>query len=408
MGRSKVLVAECSQCMLVKNTNMGEGKEVGIRTTNNKTMRATVLFLICFPTLLQGQIIIWGTTTMATASGTAVATTSNIVNQSPNTDLKNTNLVLAATATDQQTLRTTAATPLSLNGLTINSKAPFAIVGDWTVANNLIFTEGNLVVSKLSNPPGKLSYQGGTDLAGSDISYVNGPLFMQGQGSRTFPIGNSTGYFPVRLESINATDATIPLSFEMITTDPGFTTTPDIKGIFTDHFWQFTVGNASTLSSSTTISLSSNQTNSFFTGDGDAIILEKDQAGAEKELGGSVNNTFFSSSLPISATGKQYALAKGDVVTVRVHKLITPDNDQMNDVLVVEGIDSFPDNEVTLLDRWGVPFKTWKGFVNYPPPASSSQDFDFSKLAIGNYVCVVKYSDHGATKSIKQMISVLK
>lgn len=111
----------------------------------------------------------------------------------------------------------------------------------------------------------------------------------------------------------------------------------------------------------------------------------------------------------MSATAKTLALAKSDVISVKIHKLITPGEDEKNDVLFIEGIDSFPENEVLLIDRWGKEIASWKSFENYPQPATSAQsNFDFNKLDIGNYVCVVKYLRKGKEEILKQYIVVLK
>lgn len=354
-------------------------------------------------------MVISAGTEVVAATGTTMTTTSKIENQSLKTDFTNLKLVLAATGTAAQGLVNGTLRPLPVGGITVNSNATFGLAGEWLVKNELIFTNGKLFVDKSPAIPGKLGYQGTTPLVGNDASYVNGRIFMLSAGAHTFPIGNSTGYFPAQL-TINDADAAAGVGMEIVTTNPGFApVTGSIKEIFTDHFWELTAGTSGTMTGLNPISLSSNGTTNFFTGDGDAIVLESNSSGAQANLGGIVNNTFYSSTLGITAKAKTFGLAKSDKITVVVHKLITPGNDEKNDVLVIEGLDSFPDNEVTLLDRWGVPFKVWSGFKNYSQPATSEQsDVDFNKLGIGNYICVVKYTENGQEKSIKQMITVLK
>ena len=376
----------------------------------DKTMiRITTVFIwlaVLMPYISFGQMVIGANTEMVASPGSILATSISIDNRSLKTDWKDIDLLLLSTGTTALGIKNGVAQPLAVNDLTINSKATYAIAGEWLVLNDLIFTEGKLNVDKAFS--GKLGYKGSNDLIGSDVSYINGRIFIFGSGLplRTFPIGNAKGYFPAQLTAIDVADKDTPIGMEVISVDPGFATSTSIKEIFTDHFWELTIGSG-TFSGKSPISLSEAGTSSFFTTIGDIVVLEKDAA-KQNELGGIGNNTFITSSLGISTTGKTYALAKSDVITVKVHKLITPDDDNVNDVLVIDGIDAFADNEVTLLDRWGVPFKTWKGFVNYPPNSGSSQDVDFSKLGIGNYICIVRYTEKGVSKSIKQMISVLK
>jgi gliding motility-associated-like protein len=361
------------------------------------------LFSICLlglSILAQGQIVIGSNTKIDSDPSSTLVTNLSVSSQA---DIRNLKLVLSST---QSKTFSAVGNPISVNNLTING-GNYAILGDVTVTEALVFTAGNLIVDKVASA-GTLTYTGAKDLEGSDKSYVNGRLFIQGSGIRTFPIGNATGYFPARLDGVSAADASIPLGLEVISANPGFVKTPDLKDIFTSHFWEFSTGGTGVFSGNTQISLSDN-TGGFFGTDGDATILELSTNGAQTDLFGSPNNSFYTSSSPMSASGKYYGLAKADQITVRIRKLITPNDDQENDVLVVDGLDAFPDNQITLIDRWGVVVKTWKGFVNYTEPAGVEQsDFNFAKLAIGNYVCVVEYTERGTRKSKKQMIAVLK
>ncbi len=366
------------------------------------------LFSICLLGLsffAQGQLIIGAGTAIKSEATATLVTSLSITNQSARTDLSKLNLVLASASTRTETLRTTG-NPLSIGKLTMNG-GNYTILGDVTVTEELVFTAGNLIVDKAASA-GTLTYIGAKDLAGNDKSYVNGRVFIQGSGIRTFPIGNAKGYFPARLDGVSATDASIPLGLEVISTNPGFVKTSDLKDIFTSHFWEFSTAGTTAFSGNTQISLSDN-TSGFFGTDGDATILELNNSGVQTDLFGAPNNGFYTSSSPMSASGKYYGLAKADQITVKIHKLITPNDDEENNVLVVDGLDAFPENQITLIDRWGVVVNTWKGFVNYKQPAATEQpDFNFAKLAIGNYVCVVEYTERGARKSKKQMISVLK
>jgi CHU_C Type IX secretion signal domain len=374
-------------------------------------MKRMILFMAVTLIPLTGisQLVISAGTDVVAATGTTLATTSRIENQSLKTDFTNLKLVLAATGTAAQGLVNGTLRPLPVGSITINSNATFALAGEWLVKNEMIFTKGKLVVDKFQAIPGKLGYQGTTPLVGNDDSYVNGRIFMLSQAAHTFPIGNNDGYFPAQL-TINDADAADGVGMEIVSTNPGFApVTGSIKEIFTDHFWELTAGTSGTLNSSNPISLSSNGTSNFFTGDGDAVVLESNSSGVQANLGGIVNNTFYSSTQGVSSKAKTFGLAKSDKISVIVHKLITPDNDEKNDVLFIDGIDSFPENEVYLLDRWGKEIRSWESFQNYPQPAISTQaNFDFSKLEIGNYICVVKFVRNGKEETINQMIAVLK
>jgi CHU_C Type IX secretion signal domain len=358
-------------------------------------IKTLLTWLLLLPTLSWGQIAIGGgTQKIASSPGTTIVTSGSVINSSTaEIDLSNTTLILAsstATAKDLITVK-----DISLQGLIINSRAPYSVQGSWTVTNNLAFTNGLLNVGNSAN--NKLTYKGTADLEGNDLSYVSGKLYVQGQAYRTFAIGNSDGYFPAALTNLSESDKEV--SMEVITGSSVFTVTAPIKEILTTHFWQLT--SASPLKSETQISLSNNKAD--FTTTGGTVILEKN-ATTQNDLGGTIDLNFFTSANNISSTGRIYGLAKSDKVSVIIHKLITPDNDTKNDGLFIENIELFPDNEVTLIDRYGVPFKTWKNFTNV-----NAEGTDFTKLANGNYICIVKYNEFGKEVSLKpQMISVLK
>jgi len=92
--------------------------------------------------------------------------------------------------------------------------------------------------------------------------------------------------------------------------------------------------------------------------------------------------------------------------------LITPFNaDDINDQLKIVNIEYTFENKVTLLDRWGVPVKEWKNFRNYDDSNNPNTDnFDFTKLSPGNYICVLQYQLSAGAPEEKQsqMITVLK
>ncbi|NOS91314.1 MAG: hypothetical protein HOP30_05295 [Cyclobacteriaceae bacterium] len=374
-------------------------------------MKRINLLLVTFlsPFLGMAQIVISAGTDVVAATGTTMTTTSTIENQSLKTDLSKLKLVLAATGTTLQGLVNSTVRPLSVDAITLNSNATFAVAGEWLVLNDLTFTKGKLASEKTRAIPAKLGYKGANALVGSDVSYINGRIFILSAGDHTFPIGNATGYYPAALR-INSADATAGVGMEVVKDDPGFATvTGSIKEIFTDHFWELTAGTSGTMDGLNPISLSSNGTGNFFIGDGDALVLESNSSGSQTNLGGKIDITFYTSTSGISKNARVFGLAKSDKISVIVHKLITPDNDEKNDVLFIDGIDSYPENEVFLLDRWGKEIRSWKSFQNYAQPAIATQaNFDFSKLEIGNYICVVKFVRNGKEETINQMIAVLK
>ncbi|MFM8913657.1 MAG: gliding motility-associated C-terminal domain-containing protein [Flammeovirgaceae bacterium] len=342
--------------------------------------------------------------TVVEGGSSSIVVSGAIANRSDKTNLGNATVVLAATA-GTPAISTNTTNAISIGKLEISSKVDYTVNGLWIVNRDFVFTSGKLVTANSS----KLVYSGTPDISGNANSYVQGNLFVQGNaGQRTFPVGDLRGYAPVVLQQIADADKNTELGFGVVNADPGFTLGPGVLDYSKTRFWQFTNGNSSSYAGSQ-IWLSSNDTDSFFSDGKSATVLENDATGTTNDLGASTTSGFFASNKLGSPTGRFYAIGKTDELTIKVHKLITPDGDTKNDVLFIEGIDGAPENEVTILDRWGVQFYKKKNFVNYPDSSLPQQEgVDYSKLAIGNYVVVVQYNERGATKSRKQMITVLK
>jgi CHU_C Type IX secretion signal domain len=357
------------------------------------------IFFTSLSIFASGQMVISSSTVVSASTGTTIVTSSSIINNSTGTDLSNVALTLKGST--KNVLNTSSS--LNIDKLTVDTDDNYTVGGAWTITTALSLTKGNLLTTRSSSS--KLVYTGSDDLNGSEASYVNGPLFIRSSiDQHTFPIGDANGYAPVRLNKIEELDKDTEFGFDVISADPGFTTSEAVTEIYKDRFWQLFNGNGGTFSGSP-ISLSSSLTPTSI--QESPVILELDQSSTQKNLGGSVGIDFFSSADKSSGTGKYYAIGKSSEVKVIVHKLITPDNDGKNDVLYIQGIDAYPDNEVTILDRWGVQFYFKKSFKNYPLSSLPQQaDVDFTKMAIGNYIVVVNL--FGKSESIRQMISVLK
>ncbi len=82
-----------------------------------------------------------------------------------------------------------------------------------------------------------------------------------------------------------------------------------------------------------------------------------------------------------------------------IKNVVTANGDGHNDVLYIDGIERFPDNEVIVMNRWGSEVYRKKGYAN---------DWDLRKddkyIPAGNYVCIVKYNG----KVLSRTITVLK
>lgn len=357
----------------------------------------------------QAQIIISSGTPVA-SSRTVIASTVGVTNRSASADLSNIKLVM--TNTSVQAFTNSSNVAVTLGEIVMNSTANVNIKGQWNISSNITLTNGIIVVGNLSTAsnPDQLIYTGTKDLdEGSDASYIRGLFFMQGTGSRTFPIGDADGYFPFVMNV--ARDGTALLGLEVIKGDPNISglIPSEVTDVFTDHYWQMTVqggsftGGSAQVSAKGILPFLQNGTT------GAPTVLELESDNTLNNLGGLYFAPFIKVAT-ISPKGKIYAIGKTEKVQIVINNVITPTNDDVrNNVLQISDIELFPDNTVTLLDRYGVPVKTWTNFVNFSTSNPQQDSFDFSTLGIGNYICIVKYKTlSGEVVKVSQMVTVLK
>lgn len=357
---------------------------------------------------VRGQITLKTSAVFSASPGTTMSSTTGI-RAAGSLDLSNVSLMLLGK--DPWQLSNTGTGEVILGDLTVDGASDYTVTGKWTISNSLTLTRGKLITDRASASPTRFLYSGPSDVIGGNAdSFVDGPFFTKGLGVRTFPVGTSDGYFPARFENV-VDDA--ELGFEVITGDANLSISglAGVTEYFKDHYWQMHVANGSFTESP--LSISTKLANDFFltgsTGrEGVGTIL---QAGADLtavDLGGVGVGEFVTSTTNASAGGEKFAIAKVEGALITISEVLTPNGDGKNNVLKISNIELFPDNKVTLLDRYGVEVHKWTGFKNYTT-TDAIQDFDFTSLAIGNYICVVEYTDPRAgSRKATQMITVLK
>lgn len=323
-----------------------------------------------------------------------ISTKASLNNSSDQTNFQNTQLILTGV---NQTLSTASA--LSIKSIDITGGGTKTLQGEWTVTQDLIFTQGIL------NPgTGKIIYTGSTTLTGNASSFVNGVLFQRGTGTRFFPIGVGTAYAPMAFSSI--TNGSSDVGVKVFASGASLDLPQDLSAIATNRYWEVTTG----AYGSSLVSLYS--PGSSIDGSQRLTVVEADSpSGATAiNLGGGVTGDFISSFNP--ATKPILTLGISESVNLRINDLITPFNlDDINDKLKIINIQYTFENTVTLLDRWGVVVRQWKNFSNYDDPNNPNTDnFDFANLSPGNYICVLEYklTADSPKEKLTQMISVLK
>ncbi|MGC4022421.1 MAG: gliding motility-associated C-terminal domain-containing protein [Cyclobacteriaceae bacterium] len=311
--------------------------------------------------------------------------------------------------------------PDTIGSISLNGTGDYSVLGKWVVLDDIDFQQGDIVTPTATVLNDRITYLGPNlgqkpSGGGSAQSHVVGPFFIKSTGTVTFPLGSGSDFYPAQL--INLNDASAIYGMNYVAADPGIPTdslSSDIDQVFTSWHWRLGIFNRSSFAGAP-ISLSLNGVESFI-GSEKAVIIEKDSLGYINNLLGSLNNPYVTSTSNVFTKGGIYAIASSKDVSIKIHKLITPNGDGHNENLVIEGIDYYnknvnpsTSNKVTLLDRWGAMYFQKDNFSNYSTDVAQQSDFDYSKLSNGNYICIVEFTDaSGKThKPNLQMITVIK
>jgi len=373
-----------------------------------------MISLVMLASTAFSQVVVGSGAIIATTSSTQIAFTGKFTNNSPSADFSNATLILADTS---QALTNSSASSLVLGGIIVNGGGTKTLSGVWEIEGTLTFNDGIVVTSGNQSKiihtipvgsPGDVVVNNPSDAS----SYVSGTFYSKGTGTRVFPIGLNSGYYPSQL--YNVTQGEIEVGMRVIADDAGLTNAsdPEIVKIFQDRYWQ--IIDPSNSLTNVAVGLSSLETSGFvLVGDAAAVVGAPTTGDPALNFGGSpASGDILVASRNIS-NERIFTIGVVDPETleVTIHNLITPGwggSAPVNDYLEISNIGSFPDNHVRLLDRYGIMVKEWRGYVDVNTTDSLDPSYDLTGLATGNYICVLEYKSGGTTKKVSQMVSILK
>jgi CHU_C Type IX secretion signal domain len=325
------------------------------------------------------------------------------VNNGGSYDFSNANLRLTL---QMNTTAQTISGNLTAHSLNLFSGQNTTVNGNLTVTNEMYFNTGDLIPGN----SGKILYTGvadninGDESNSFDDSFVDGKFYVLHSGRNFFPIGAaSIGFAPAYIDGNGKEE----IAFEVFDEDAGLTFDPsgDIGEIDPTRYWQITTGDLAAIDAKVTL----HSTGVVLTNqDLGLVVVQADNTGGEAENLLSVLNDADITSRR-SVTKPILAIGGSREVELVIHDIMTPFSPGENDYLVIDNIEKFTANKVTLLDRWGGKVHEWTNFTNYGPPFLNPDGYDFKTLSPGNYICIVEYGDPDVGFSKKsQMVTVLK
>ncbi len=244
----------------------------------------------------------------------------------------------------------------------------------------------------------------------SDFSHVNGSVVKIGEQSFEYPIGDGEYY---RSNGLSGLSSSNQISSAYLGENSDFVFPHSQKSYNIDfiddtEYWQISQvsGNEYGIIE---LTLNANTSpNAIMDSDINNIHIIRWDDTAEKwvDEGGVPKDNVSNTIITISKTSGYgvYTLASSvrKTTEIKVFNLITPNGDGINDKLIIEGIEKFPDNMVKIFNRWGSLIYEVNGYNN--EEKSFDGFFNDEKIPDGTYFYIVEYiGEDGPVKIIKYL-----
>lgn len=296
----------------------------------------------------------------------------------------------------------------------------FHLTNDIATAGTVNLTNGVVLMDKAQG--GAFVFlKGSKAINAKNSSHVDGEVAKIGTESFRYPIGDK-GYYRFAGIAAAAQDADKFTGeyFLDSTNDkyPHFSRTGVLAEINNNEYWVINQGEATSNSVIVSLSWDTNTTPKNFSDNADLLRVvrwdEKQKLWVDE--GGIVNHGEQTVTTPINVEGfgiftlgivKPPLVHPGDVV---IYNAVTPDGDGMNDYFIIDNINYFPTNNVSIFNRWGRKvFETSsydsKGNVFNGYAQGNGVVNPDEKLPSGTYYYVVEYlyDRDGENKWVKKV-----
>ncbi len=272
-------------------------------------------------------------------------------------------------------------------------------------ANITIESELDLQNSVLKSANGAILImnQNATVIGGSDQSHVVGTVEVKGAGDLLFPIGNGTTYLPVEITNVTDPNAITILTLHDLTSGQVISGDKELTKISSKRYWELVFGTGSLNQSKIILPLSNEE---GLTDNLDMLVVagSTNATDAYVSLGQSnVTGSLTSGSLTseLAPTVKYYAVAAvSGEHPIEVFNGISVGDDGRNDFLKIYNIEFFPNNRVTIFNRWGDRVFEMNGYDNDQKSFRGESNIKGNdKLPAGTFFYAIELGD-GSAKTI--------
>ena len=291
------------------------------------------------------------------------------------------------------------------NNLRLENEENYSLSNSASVHGNAEFSDG---VLKLEDSSARLTFKENSGHSeSSEYSYINGEVIKIGSSSFVFPCGDENYYRPAFISAPNENEDVFTCDYIHENSDLLYShenISGTIRQINEEEYWVINQVNGN---SEVVIGLSYKlgSTPNFITENLSLVRILRWDLEAELWIDEGGINSASESMIYTTTSLDKYGIFTLGVVDresaeedIIVYNLLTPNGDGMNDFLVLEGIEKYDINQVSIFNRWGQTVfeiegydnseKVFDGFANVGLYNSNSP------LPDGTYFYVVKYASN--------------
>lgn len=232
---------------------------------------------------------------------------------------------------------------------------------------------------------------------GSDQSHIVGPVEQQGAGDLLFPIGNGVAYLPAQISGVTDSNVKATMILHELSGGETLEGANDIVALSSLRYWELNLTDG--LLTGSTLTLPLRDEEALLGEDSQLIVAESNAPlGEYRTLGqsaftGTKSDGMITSEVEPTTTFFTVGVLN-DEVSITVYNGVSPNDDGLNDYFKLFNIERFPDNKVTIFNRWGDKVFELSGYDNDTRVFKGENNLDSSKkLPSGTYFYSINLGD---------------
>ena len=238
------------------------------------------------------------------------------------------------------------------------------IEADLTIKEELVLTDG---VLQSLNDANLTIAENAVVSGGSDQSFVEGTIIQRGTGYKYFPLGVGSTFLPIELVDVSGVDPEIAFSVQEL--NPNTTINGSLNEVSSNQYWQLELLSGTFDGSMIKLAI---KRESFLPDITNAVVAEAidlespfNSLGQSEFSGNTIVGDVTSDQIgmgPIFTIGYAPTVSLED--DIMIINALSPNGDGIHDFLKVMNITAFPDNTLTIMNRWGNRVFEVKGYDN--------------------------------------------